>query len=163
MPLQLVVLGTGEREYEQQVLALAERFPQAVKVVIGFDVDLAQRIYAGADMFLMPSRYEPCGLGQMIAMRYGTVPIVRRTGGLADTVPDDDAHPGAGLGFAFDAADGDAVADALRRAIRAYHDAERWRGIMRRGMTHDFSWREAAARYVQVYERAVAKAQRRNA
>ena len=158
-PFQLVVLGTGEREYETQLEALAERFPQAVKVVLEFDADLAQRIYAGADMFLMPSRYEPCGLGQMIAMRYGTVPVVRRTGGLADTVPDDDEHPNAGLGFVFDAPDGNAFAEALRRALHAYHDQERWRGIVHRDMTHDFSWDDAAIKYVQLYERAIANAQ----
>jgi starch synthase len=83
---------------------------------------------------------------------------VRRTGGLADTVPDDDAHPGVGLGFAFDTADGDALADALRRAIRAYHDRDRWRAIVHRGMTHDFSWHDAGLKYVQLYERAIANA-----
>jgi starch synthase len=162
MPLQFVVLGTGEREYEAQLEALAARFPHAVTVVLGFDTDLAQRIYAGADMFLMPSRYEPCGLGQMIAMRYGTVPVVRRTGGLADTVPDDDEHPNAGLGFVFDAPDGDALAQALRRAIRAYHDQDRWRAIIYRDMTHDFSWHDAAKKYVRLYERAIAKARNRS-
>ena len=160
-PLQLVVLGTGDETYEQQLLDLERRHRRAVKVVLGFDVDLGQRIYAGADMFLMPSRYEPCGLGQMIAMRYGTIPVVRRTGGLADTVPDDDAHTGAGLGFAFDAAEGPALADALRRAIRAYHDPPRWQALVHRGMTHDFSWNEAAGKYVRLYEQALAKAAQR--
>jgi starch synthase len=122
-------------------------------VVVDFNPPLGQRIYAGADMFLMPSRYEPCGLGQMIAMRYGAVPVVRRTGGLADTVPDDDASPGEGTGFQFDAADGEALAETLRRAVRAYRDRDRWSGIMRRGMTRDLSWDDAANKYSRLYER----------
>ena len=160
-PLQLLVLGTGEPEYERRLLELAQRYPENVKVVIDFNLELGQRIYAGSDMFVMPSRYEPCGLGQMIAMRFGSVPVVRRTGGLADTVPDDDAHPGAGVGFAFDAAAGPALAEALRRAVRAYRDRERWRGIVHRGMTRDFSWKEAAGKYVRLYERALERARQR--
>lgn len=159
--LQLVVLGTGEQSYEEQLVALEQRHPRNVKVALGFDLPFSQRIYAGADMFLMPSRYEPCGLGQMIAMRYGTVPVVRRTGGLADTVPDDDAQPGEGVGFAFDAAEPSALADALRRAVRAYRDGERWRAIMQRGMTRDLSWNEAAGKYVRLYETAIAKSKDR--
>ena len=160
-PLQLIVLGTGEQTYEQQLQELEQRYPENVKVILGFNLPLGQRIYAGSDMFLMPSRYEPCGLGQMIAMRFGSVPVVRHTGGLADTVPDDDAQPGAGVGFAFDAPEAPALADALRRAARAYGDPERWRGIMQRGMTRDLSWQEAAGKYVRLYEAALAKAQQR--
>jgi starch synthase len=157
-PLQFAVLGTGEPEYEERLLALQSQFPQNVRVVIAYDAPLGQRIYAGSDMFIMPSRYEPCGLGQMIAMRYGAVPVVRRTGGLADTVVDDDEHPGEGLGFQFGPADGPALAEALRRAIRAYRDAARWRGIVQRGMTRDFSWTEAAPTYVRLYESALERA-----
>lgn len=152
-PLQLVVLGTGDQAYEEQLTDLGRRYPNSIKVVVDFNPPLGQRIYAGADMFLMPSRYEPCGLGQMIAMRYGAVPVVRRTGGLADTVPDDDASPGEGTGFQFDAADGEALAETLRRAVRAYRDRDRWSGIMRRGMTRDLSWDEAANKYSRLYER----------
>jgi starch synthase len=155
-PMQLVLLGTGEPVYEEQLKELEARFPRYVRVVLDFNLALGQRIYAGSDLFLMPSRYEPCGLGQMIAMRYGSVPVVRRTGGLTDTVPDDDAHPGAGTGFAFVPPDGPALAEALGRAIHAYSDRERWRGIVHRGMTRDFSWREAAPKYVALYDRAVA-------
>ena len=156
MPLQFIVLGSGEERYERQLLELEERHPESVKVVLGFEPELAQRIYAGSDIFLMPSRYDPSGLGQMIAMRYATVPVVRRTAGLADTVPDDDEHPGAGTGFAFDAAEGPALAEALRRALRAYHDTDRWRSIVHRGMTRDLSWNQAAPRYVELYKRAKA-------
>jgi starch synthase len=159
--LQFVVLGTGEPEYEERLLALQSQFPENVRVVLAYDAPLGQRIYAGSDMFVMPSRYEPCGLGQMIAMRYGAVPVVRRTGGLADTVRDDDEHPGEGLGFVFGPAAGPALADALRRAIRAYRDNERWRGIMHRGMTRDFSWSEAAPKYLRLYESALTRAQQR--
>jgi len=160
-PLQLVVLGTGDALYERQLKELERRHPANVRVVLGFEPALGQRIYAGADMFLMPSRYEPCGLGQMIAMHYGAVPVVRRTGGLADTVPDDDEHPGAGAGFQFEAADGDALAATLRRAVHAYRDPARWRAIMQRGMTRDLSWDEAAGKYVALYERARERARMR--
>ncbi|MGD9891780.1 MAG: glycogen synthase [Dehalococcoidia bacterium] len=160
-PLQFVVLGTGDREYEEQLAELARDFPENVRAIFDFNPPLGQRVYAGADLFLMPSRYEPCGLGQMIAMRYGAVPVVRRTGGLADTVVDDDASPGDGTGFQFEAADVDALDAALRRAIRAYRDRERWRAIMRRGMTRDFTWDEAATKYVRLYERVRERAQRR--
>ena len=160
-PLQFVVLGTGEREYEERLLALERQHPASVKVVLAYDAPLGQRIYAGADMFLMPSRYEPCGLGQMIAMRYGAVPVVRRTGGLADTVPDDDEHPGEGVGFQFGPAEGPALTRALTRAVGAYGNAERWRGIMHRGMTRDSSWAEAAPKYVRLYEAALERARTR--
>ncbi len=150
--LQFVVLGTGEEQYHHQLVELEARFPDSVKLYLTFDPDLAQVIYAGSDMFLMPSRYEPCGLGQMIAMRYGSVPVVRRTGGLADTVPDADEHPESGRGFVFDDPDGTSLAAALRRAIRAFGDPERWRAIQSRGMRADFSWRGAAGRYADLYE-----------
>lgn len=160
-PLQFVVLGTGEREYEEQVVSLARRFPDNVSAILDFDSPLGQRIYAGADIFLMPSRYEPCGLGQMIAMRYGAVPVVRRTGGLVDTVEDDDTSPATGTGFQFESADAGALAEALLRAIRAYRDRNRWSGIMRRGMTRDFSWDDAATKYAQLYERVRERARQR--
>jgi starch synthase len=159
--VQFVALGTGDQQYEDQLRALGERHPRSVKVEIGFNPELGQHIYAGADMFLMPSRYEPCGLGQMIAMRYGAAPIVRRTGGLADTVPDDDAHPGEGTGFQFEAAEPRALLEALRRAIRAYEDGARWRGIVDRGMRRDASWDGPAVEYARLYERARVRAESR--
>lgn len=159
--LQLVVLGSGDQQYEQALQQLASAYPGAVKVYLGYDPVLAQLIYGGSDMFLMPLRYEPCGLGQMIAMRYGSVPVVRRTGGLADTVPDADAQPNSGRGFAFDNADGAALVEALRRALAAFGDAPRWQAIQQRGMRADFSWREAAGRYLHLYETAITRAARR--
>jgi len=155
-PLQLVVLGTGDERYERQLTDLAARYPRAIKVWLEYNPPVGQRIYAGSDMFLMPSRYEPCGLGQMIAMRYGSVPVVRATGGLVDTVSDADQDPETGVGFRFEAAEPAALAAALRRAVRAFHDRERWRAIVRRGMTRDFSWHEAAPKYVDLYARALA-------
>ena len=152
--LQFIVLGTGDEQYHRQLQELAGRFPRAAKLYLAYDPDLAQLIYGGSDAFLMPSRYEPCGLGQMIAMRYGSVPVVRRTGGLADTVPDADVHPDTGRGFAFDAPEGEALADALRRAFAAFADQRRWREIQLRGMRADFTWGDAAGRYARLYERA---------
>lgn len=152
--LQFVVLGTGDEQYHQQLLDLEQRFPSAVKIYLKFDPDLAQVIYAGSDMFLMPSRYEPCGLGQMIAMRYGSVPVVRRTGGLSDTVPDADEDSANGRGFVFDAPEGNALAETLRRALAAFADTNRWQEIQLRGMKADLSWNEAAGRYARLYETA---------
>ena len=120
-----------------------------------FDRDEARRIYAGADVFLMPSRFEPSGQGQLIAMRYGTVPLVRSTGGLADTVLDADADPDTGNGFAFGPADPGAFVEAARRTIAAWGDAPRWAAIQRRGMVIDASWAGPAAHYEQLYARAI--------
>lgn len=157
-PLQFIVLGTGDEQYHQQLLDLERRFPSAVKIYLKFDPELAQVIYGGSDMFLMPSRYEPCGLGQMIAMRYGSVPVVRRTGGLADTVPDADEDRVNGRGFVFEAPEGSALAATLRRALAAFADRDRWRELQLRGMRTDFSWNEAAGRYVRLYETAAERA-----
>ena len=119
---------------------------------------MARRIYAGSDLFLMPSRFEPCGQGQMIAFRYGTPPIVRRTGGLADTVVDVDEHPDEGTGFVFDEATPAALLAACARAVEAFRAPDRagWDGIVERGMALDFDWdRSSAPRYVEAYERAI--------
>ena len=156
-PLRLVLLGTGDQQYHDQLLDLEREYPAGVKLFLAFDPALAQSIYAGSDMFLVPSRYEPCGLGQMIAMRYGSVPVVRRTGGLADTVPDADEQPERGRGFVFDAQEGGALAATMRRALQAYSDKDRWRALQLRGMCSDFSWTEAAGKYRALYERAAAQ------
>ncbi len=153
--LQFVVLGTGDQTYHEQLQALARRFPHAVKLYLEFNPDLAQIIYGGSDIFLMPSRYEPCGLGQMIAMRYGSVPVVRRTGGLADTVIDADEQPTDGRGFVFDEPEGTALAAALRRAFTAYRDRPRWRTIQLNGMHADFSWNKSAGQYAELYGMAL--------
>ena len=118
---------------------------------IGYDEALAHLVEAGADMFLMPSRYEPCGLNQMYSMRYGTVPIVRATGGLDDAVDDVDERTGAGTGFKFRDFDASAMLATLRKAIRVYGDNDRWRLIQQAGMRRDFSWTVSAARYVEAY------------
>jgi len=151
---QFAVLGTGEKRYEEQLLALAERDPRRVAVRIAFDAPLGQLFYGGCDLFLMPSRYEPCGLGQMIAMRYGAVPVVRRTGGLADSVPPYDAQQNTGAGFLFDEATPQALAQALERALAVYEDPPSWRALQLRAMALDLSWDRAARQYVELYRRA---------
>ncbi len=128
-----------------------------VSINLGFKEPLAPKIYAGSDMFLMPSRYEPCGLSQLIALSYGTVPIVRRTGGLADTVLDVTGNPREGNGFSFGDFNGESCWDAIQRALAAYRDREGWRKIMRRGMLRDVSWRHAADKYEELYRQCVEK------
>jgi starch synthase len=155
---QFVVLGEGDEENEALMSKLAARYPEPVAVCIDFDVALGQLIYGGCDIFLMPSRYEPCGLGQMMAMRYGAVPVVRRTGGLADTVEDCDAALGSGTGFVFGEPTVDALAAALERALDAYDQRDAWRRLQQRCMVRDFSWRAPAQQYAQLYERTMAGA-----
>jgi starch synthase len=152
---QLIVLGTGDPKYEERWRALAAEYKGALGVRIGFDAGLAQRIYAGSDMFLMPSRFEPCGLGQLISLRYGTVPVVRAVGGLADTVRDFDADPRHGNGFSFAAYTRAGFSGALARALRLYRHADRWRELTVRGMREDHSWQASARKYVELYETAV--------
>ncbi|HVM29395.1 MAG TPA: glycogen/starch synthase [Candidatus Limnocylindrales bacterium] len=151
---RICVLGTGHAALVSELEALAAARPDRVAVIARFDRDLARRIYAGVDAFLMPSRFEPCGQGQMIAMRYGTPPVVRSTGGLADTVVDADARPDEGTGFCFEQASPEALRDACRRAMAALADGNRWMAIQRRGMALDHSWREPAVRYLAAYEQA---------
>ena len=151
---RLVVLGTGEAHLAEGLHAAAARRPGRVVFFDRFDEELARRIYAGADAFAMPSRFEPCGLAQMYALRYGTVPIVRRTGGLADTVPDA-AEPD-GLGFVFDAPEAEALREALTRAHALWRDREAWGRLQRRGMTVDFGWSGPAAAYEHLYEQLTA-------
>ena len=153
-PFQLVVLGTGEQRFHEGFSELARRHPTTVALYLKFDVALAQRIYAGADLFLMPSRFEPCGLGQMIALRYGTVPVVRATGGLRDTVQEWDASRGEGNGFVFQRYAPDALLVALNRALDAFGDGAGWRRLQLNGMRADFSWGPSARRYVELYELA---------
>jgi starch synthase len=152
---RVCVLGTGDHALIAQLAALAAREPGRLAVIERFDRALARRIYAGADAFLVPSRFEPSGQTQMIAMRYGTPPIVRATGGLADTVSDADAQPSAGVGFTFLAVAADALLDACHRALVALADEPRWRQIQARGMALDQSWHAPARQYVAQYHRAV--------
>jgi starch synthase len=153
---RISVLGTGAHDLVAGLRSLATRYPSRVAVEERFDRALARRMYAGADGFLMPSRFEPCGQGQMIAMRYGTIPIVRVTGGLADTVLDADVSPDTGNGFSFHDADPRPLADAVRRAMFAMSDKPRWSEIQARAMAADHSWRGPARQYVANYRRAIA-------
>jgi starch synthase len=149
-----VLLGSGEPRHEARWTELAARHPNRVGVRIGFDDGLAHLVEGGADMFLMPSRFEPCGLNQMYSLRYGTVPIVRATGGLFDTVHDVDARSGRGTGFTFADYSPVALLDALGRALEMFENRPAWRRIQRAGMQKDFSWDASAVDYVKVYERA---------
>jgi len=159
LPLQLVILGTGEAAYERSLRQWARRFPDRLAVALAFDNALAHQIEAGADAFLMPSRFEPCGLNQMYSMRFGTVPIVRRVGGLADTVVDVNPTTAAktATGFVFEEYSAEALVDAVRRAMTAFRDHALWTRLMRTGMRQDFSWARSARDYITVYERAIAK------
>jgi starch synthase len=150
----VVLLGTGERQYEDFVRALALRYPDRIAARIGFDEALAHRIEAGADLFLMPSRFEPCGLNQMYSLRYGTVPLVRATGGLYDTVRNFDPSTGEGTGFTFEPYAAEALRQAVRRALYTYEDRPVWRRLQVAGMRQDFSWDSSARQYVAAYERA---------
>lgn len=150
----VVALGTGTPEYEKMFKTLAEKFPARVSVKIGYDNAVAHKVEGGADMFLMPSRYEPCGLNQIYSLRYGTVPIVRATGGLDDTIQNYDAKSQQGTGFKFETYDGRAMLEAVRAALGAYRDLKVWRAIQTNGMAKDFSWKASAASYVTLYEAA---------
>ena len=154
LPLQLVVLGTGHPGYEQLFRDLAASTSN-IRARIGFDAALSHRIYAGADFFLMPSAFEPGGLGQLIALRYGTLPIVHATGGLADTVTDLDADPDTGNGISFPSYTASALLDALQRALRLYAQQDRWPGLVERAMAYDSRWSASARAYSQLYQRVL--------
>ena len=147
LPAQLVVLGRGERDIEAALASIAGRHPGRIALAMGFDEPLAHLIEAGADLFIMPSRFEPCGLNQMYSQRYGTPPVARATGGLTDTVED------GRTGFLFERAEASALAAAVRRAVGILRDAARWREIQRAGMLRDFSWPAAARQYAALYSR----------
>jgi len=154
LPAQLVVCGTGDRETQDTLLALGRRHPGKAGIFIGYDEDLAHLIEAGADMFLMPSRFEPCGMNQMYSQRYGTVPIVHATGGLADSVVDvtpDSLRAGTATGFAFSPCNSDALRSAVVRAANLFRDPQAWRAIQAAGMRRDFSWTASATRYANIY------------
>ena len=151
LKVQLLILGSGDQAI-QQALEKACAPSKWVRLRLGFDQALAHRIYAGADAFLMPSRYEPCGLGQMISLRYGTIPIVRLTGGLSDTITDVEENP-QGNGFCFRPYDPQALLEAVSRALGLYQDKRRWEDLQRRGMMTDFSWEASAKEYRNLYER----------
>jgi starch synthase len=150
----LVVLGTGDKPYEEMFLRMQKQFPQKVAVKVAYDNALAHKIEAGADMFLMPSRYEPSGLNQIYSLKYGTVPIVRATGGLDETIEPWDARTGKGTGFKFYEYNGESLLLTIKAALQAFRDQASWQVLMRNGMAKDFSWAASAKEYVKVYERA---------
>jgi starch synthase len=149
MDLQLVVLGTGEKKYHDLFEKAQRKFPEKVAAALTFSEELAHLIEAGSDMFLMPSRYEPCGLNQIYSLRYGTIPIVRATGGLDDTI-DDAGSPG-GTGFKFKNYSSADMVKAIQRAVSAYGDQPGWRKLVKNGMAKDFSWEASAKKYIQLY------------
>jgi len=151
--LIVVALGSGDKPYEELFLRLNRQFPQKTAVKIAYDNTLAHKIEAGSDMFLMPSRYEPCGLNQIYSLKYGTVPIVRATGGLDDTIEPWDPRTGKGTGFKFTEYSGEALLLTIRQALQAFCDQNSWQTLMRNGMNKDFSWNASAKEYVRIYER----------
>ncbi|MBI3783609.1 MAG: glycogen synthase GlgA [Deltaproteobacteria bacterium] len=156
--VQLVVLGSGDSRLEAAFRALSAAHPGRMATRIEFDNRVAHQIEAGSDVFLMPSRYEPCGLNQMYSVRYGTVPVVRATGGLADSIVDVDEAPGYGTGFKFGPASGEALLQAIDRAFALKRDELEWRAVMKRGMQADFSWARAALQYRTLYDRITGSA-----
>ncbi|MFO7996072.1 MAG: glycogen/starch synthase [Dehalococcoidia bacterium] len=149
---QLVILGEGREHYHELLTGAAQKFPDRLSVFIAHDEGLARLIYGGSDMFLMPSRFEPCGLGQLIAMRYGAIPVVRHTGGLADTV--EDVAQEDGNGFVFQDYAVPEMLEAIGRAEKSFYQREEWQDLMRRNMKLDFSWKASARKYEEIYLRA---------
>jgi starch synthase len=155
---QLAVLGQGEPALHEAIIAAAGAHPGAVAAQFGFDEGLAHLIEAGADCFLMPSRFEPCGLNQMYSQAYGTPPLVSATGGLADSVVDATADPAHGTGFVMTAPGAAGFQDALARAMQAWREPARWRRIQLNGMARSFGWEDSAVHYLQVYHQAIERA-----
>jgi starch synthase len=149
----VIALGAGDKPYEEMFIRLNKQFPNKIAVKVAYDNVIAHKIEAGADMFLMPSRYEPCGLNQIYSLKYGTVPIVRATGGLDDTIETWDARTGKGTGFKFTEYVGEALLLTIRQALQAFRDRTSWQVLMRNGMTKDFSWNTSAREYGKIYER----------
>ncbi len=152
--LQFVLMGTGDPLYHEKFTQVAQKYPEKMSVQLTYNAALAQKIYGGSDFFLMPSRFEPCGLGQMIAMRYGSIPIVRRTGGLADTVKDFDPRTGEGNGFSFTEYDSWFLYATVIRALESYKYMDTWKNLVVRDMKADYSWNASAHEYVKLYCKA---------
>jgi len=155
--VRLAILGKGDDAIQRALLALADKYKGAISVNIGFNDRLAHMVYAGSDFFLMPSKYEPCGLGQLIAMRYGTVPVARATGGLADTIRDFDPLKSSGTGVLFHDYTHYALLEALKRAFCVYTDGKKMKNMIVDGMKTDFSWKSSAGRYIELYQDAIKK------
>lgn len=150
MDLQLVILGTGDQKYHNILEAMVKKYPKVISLHIKFDDALAHKIYAGSDIFLMPSKYEPCGLGQMISLRYGTVPLVFKTGGLADTVNDKN-------GYVFEKYSKDELNKTIKKAVKDFKARKTWQDLMLRGMKCNFSWSAQSKKYIELYEKAKTK------
>ncbi len=161
LDIQYIVLGTGDPKYEEMLEKVKKKYPKKVGIHIGFSEELAHLIEAGADIFLMPSRYEPCGLNQMYSLRYGTVPIVRKTGGLADTVEEFNPKTGRGTGFLFEKYSGGDLLKALKKALSVYKNKKAWIKLMKNGMTKDFSWNASAKKYIELYEKVLTPQKKR--
>ncbi len=155
--VQLVVLGTGERKYEAMMYELAHRYPDKVSANIRFDNGLAHRIYASSDFFLMPSRFEPCGLGQLIALRYGAIPIVRETGGLKDTVRPYNEFTGEGVGFGFSNYNAHELLYTIKYGLEIYHKKDMWKELVKNAMRSENSWKSSAQVYKKLYEKVIKK------
>ncbi len=160
LDVQLVLLGSGEKALESAFLQAAARYPSKLGVKIGFDTPLSHQIEAGADLFLMPSRYEPCGLNQMYSLTYGTIPVVRATGGLDDTIDQFDSATGRGNGFKFKEASAAALFQSIRQAVALFHQKADWNRMVANAMAADFTWDRSAREYEQLYRRALAKRER---
>jgi len=155
MNVQMVLLGTGDPKYHKMFEKFAKKYPSKLSVNLRFDEPLAHLIEAGSDMFLMPSRYEPCGLNQIYSLRYGTIPIVRFTGGLADTIQDYDPETGRGNGFVFRDYNAEALVEAIQRALNVYQDRTTWTKLVKNAMRQDFSWSVSAKKYVALYKKII--------
>jgi starch synthase len=151
--VRLIILGTGEAKIQDSLLEARKVFPTQLGLKIAFDEKIAHTIYAGSDMFLIPSRYEPCGLTQMYSLRYGTVPVVRATGGLDDSIREFDPSTGTGNGFKFEEASPDALVAAVRKALTAFGQPYTWKTLIRNAMNRDFSWEKAAREYMDLYRK----------
>ena len=154
---QLIVLGTGDREFEHFFSNMSAKYYDQCRVFIGFNEDLAHQIYAGADLFLMPSKFEPCGLSQLIALRYGAIPIVRETGGLNDTVKSYNGKNGAGNGFTFSNFNAHDMLFTIERALDFYHHKQDWNLLVESVMQMDYSWTQSATIYYQLYKDLVSR------
>jgi starch synthase len=152
-----VIQGTGEERHQYLLQEISLKYPEQLGLVIGYSDELAHQLIAGADIFLMPSRYEPCGLDQLHCLRYGTIPVVRATGGLDETIKEHDPASGQGNGFKFTGATPTELLGAVQRALAAYQNRAAWEAMMRRNMALDFSWDTVAPKYLDLYQHAVDK------
>ncbi|MTI79474.1 MAG: glycogen synthase GlgA [Firmicutes bacterium] len=153
--IQMVIIGNGEKEYENNFKEAQTRYPEKISANIHYNSQLAHRIYAGSDMFLMPSRFEPCGLGQLIALRYGCIPIVRETGGLNDTIQSYNEINDTGNGFSFKNFNAHDMLYTIKRAVKFYHQTEIWNNLVKKAMSGDYSWNISAKKYLELYQKLI--------